>query len=156
MRSYCCWWRMPALGGVMHRFPALSSPAPAAKPLPPGSHAGYTPAPSCITHLAQGPILDGMCQSSSQGFYEALFPYLIKLLVCCVNILPSKRIQTVKDRWGEGPQIPCLSSSHSQLTPPPTPPAHMLLSVCPVFTEGEWAMPDVPSSTFWKALYWST
>lgn len=41
---------MPALGGVVHRFPTLPSFPPAAKPHPTGSHAGYTSAP-ILHHL---------------------------------------------------------------------------------------------------------
>ena len=94
--------------------------------------------PSCITHLAQGPVLDDMCQSSSQEFCEALFPYLIKLLVCCVNILPSQRIQTVKISEEKDPRPP--SSPHPILNwpLPQDHPIHTLVSVCPVFAGEGW------------------
>lgn len=78
--------------GVVHRFPTLPLLSTCCQTSPPLVPMLVTPQPpSYITCLAQGPILDDMCQSSSQGFYEALFPYLIKALVCCINILPSHR-----------------------------------------------------------------
>lgn len=132
----------------MHRFPTLPPfhLLPNVTPLVPML---VTPQPpSYITCLAQGPILDDMCQSSSQGFYEALFPYLIKLLVCCTNILPSQRIQTVKDfRKRRTPDPLPLLIPFSTDPSPNTTPSTSFVSVSCFRGEGEWAMPDVPNST---------
>lgn len=119
------------------QVPRLPLPPAAAKPHPHGSHTGYTLPP--ILHHPP-------CTGSRSWWHVSVqltrilwstFSLFDKAIGVLCKYPPFTENSNSEDSWREGPQIPCLSSSHSQLTPPPRPP-HPHVSVRVSCFRGGW------------------